>query len=334
MGRMNLQVAYRFYRREFLQPLRTAHGEWPLREGFIVRVESDKAVGYGEIAPIPGFGTETLAGAKDFLGKWVVDPIIMPSGLPCCTFALTTAIQQSKQAAGPGARDYPVAGLLPSGSEALAAAKRKLAAGYTTLKWKVAVDSFETEKAIFEDLLSLLPEAVKLRLDANGGLDQAGLEKWLGLLDQHAGQIDFLEQALPPGEEGLMAELAAASNISIALDESLNMPGRERWLTPDAWRGPLVIKPLLMGNVAPLLEQLRPLAQQLVFSSVFETGIGLFHALDLADGMPEIKYALGFDTIAAFDDDLAGLVPGPALRAKERSKIDLEAIWNQLPPLS
>jgi len=329
-----LKVAYRSYRREFLQPLRTAHGEWRLREGFIVRMESDAAVGYGEIAPIPNFGTETLERAANFLEQWVADPIIMPSGLPCCTFALTTAMQQIKQPACADARDYPVAGLLPAGPDSIDVAKEKLAAGYTTLKWKIGVHPFETEEEIFKDLLALLPEAVSLRLDANGGLCKNELEGWLEILSRSPGQIDYLEQPLPPGEERCMAERAEASGIPIALDESLNLPGRECWLTPGVWDGPLVIKPLLMGNIAPLLEQLRPLAGQLVFSSVFETGIGLFHALELADGIPGIKYAIGFDTIAAFGDDLAGIESGPSLPASERANIDLETIWNQLPLLS
>ena len=329
---MNLKVAYRSYRREFRPPLRTAHGEWNVREGFIVRMESDKAVAYGEIAPIPDFGTETTERAAKFLEQWVADPIIMPSGLPCCTFALTSAMQQLKQPAESGKRDYPVAGLLPSGADAPLVARKKLADGYTTLKWKIGVHAFEAEREILEDLLGLLPKETSLRLDANGGLTRKELESWLEVLSQSVGQIDYFEQPLPPGEEGVMAELAEASKIPIALDESLNMPGRGRWLTPAAWDGPLVVKPLLMGNVAPLLEQLRPLAGQLVFSSVFETGIGLSQALALADAVPGIKYAIGFDTIAAFSDDLAGLAPGALLSAKGRAKTNLEAIWNQLHP--
>lgn len=299
-----------------------------------MRIESDQAVGYGEIAPIPDFGTETLERAANFLEQWAIDPIIMPSGLPCCTFALTTAMQQIRRSASVASRDYLVAGLLPAGSGAINVAKEKSAEGYTTLKWKIGVSPFEAEKAIFENLLALLPESVSLRLDANGGLNRNELDGWLELLSRHEGRIDYLEQPLAPGEEHRMAELAQASRIPIALDESLNMPGRARWLTPGAWEGPLVIKPLLMGNIAPLLEKFRPLAGQLVFSSVFETGIGLSQVLDLADGIPGIKYAIGFDTIAAFDDDLAGMASRSLISVKERAKIEQEAIWNQLPPLS
>jgi len=331
---MNLKLAYRRYRREFLSPLRTAHGEWRQREGFIVRVESEAAVAYGEIAPLPEFGTETLARAADFLEHWVRDSIIMPSALPCCCFALTAALQESRLRQRPLARDYAVAGLLPAGSAALAAAKQKVAAGYRTLKWKIGVQSIEEETEICQDLLAWLPRTVLLRLDGNAGLRRRDLQRWLALLGCHADRIDFLEQPLPPGEEASMAAFAADSGIALALDESLNAAGSDRWLAPGAWAGPLVIKPLLMGNVTTLLEQLQPLAGQLVFSSVFETGIGLSQALRLADSLPPMGYAIGFDTRVAFDDTLSGFGNGPLLPADERIHFNPQMIWNQLAPLN
>ncbi|HKK18244.1 MAG TPA: hypothetical protein VJ952_06135, partial [Opitutales bacterium] len=111
-----MKAAYRPYRREFRQPLRTAHGEWKAREGFILRIEAGATVAYGEIAPLPEFGTETSERAADFLEQWASDPIIAPSGLPCCTFALTAAMRQLKGPAGAEMRNYAVAGLLPAGS--------------------------------------------------------------------------------------------------------------------------------------------------------------------------------------------------------------------------
>lgn len=331
---MNLKLAYRRYRREFLRPLRTAHGEWRHREGFIVRVESETAVAYGEIAPLPEFGTETLARAADFLEHWVRDPIIMPSALPCCCFALTAALQEGRLRQRPLVRDYTVAGLLPAGSAALAVAKQKVAAGYHTLKWKIGVQPLEEETEICQDLLALLPPTVLLRLDGNAGLSRNDLQRWLALLGCHSDRIDFLEQPLPPGEEASMAAFAADSGIAFALDESLNAAACKRWLTPGAWAGPLVIKPLLMGNVSSLLEQLQPLAGQLVISSVFETGIGLSQALRLADSLPPMGYAIGFDTRVSFNDTLSGCGNGPVLLADARIHFNPEMIWNQLAPFN
>jgi O-succinylbenzoate synthase len=93
-----------------------------------------------------------------------------------------------------------------------------------------------------------------------------------------------------------------------------------------------VIKPLLMGNVTALMEQLRPLAAQLVLSSVFETGCGLSLVLSLGDMLPAMNRAVGFDTLSAFDDSLSCMAPGPQIFASERATINLEHIWQQLAP--
>ncbi|MBM3856214.1 MAG: o-succinylbenzoate synthase, partial [Verrucomicrobia bacterium] len=55
-----IRLQYRRYRLPFHAPVRTAHGVWMQREGLLVRREDERgAVGYGEAAPLPDFGTET-----------------------------------------------------------------------------------------------------------------------------------------------------------------------------------------------------------------------------------------------------------------------------------
>jgi O-succinylbenzoate synthase len=55
--------------------VRTAHGRWTVREGLLVRIERpDGTVGYGEAAPVPGFGSETVEAdeaAARALGGWI-----------------------------------------------------------------------------------------------------------------------------------------------------------------------------------------------------------------------------------------------------------------------
>ena len=57
-------IQHRAYRLPFRQAVRTAHGPWAEREGFLIRaervVEGRAVVGWGEAAPIPWFGTETV----------------------------------------------------------------------------------------------------------------------------------------------------------------------------------------------------------------------------------------------------------------------------------
>ena len=227
-----------------------------------------------------------------------------------------------------------VAGLLPAGAGVLGAAPSKLAAGFRTFKWKIGVGPVQEEIGLCRELLEALGPESKLRLDANGGLHVEDLEVWLNALVPHASQIEFIEQPLRVGEEQMMSELAAASEIPIALDESLNGPDGLRWFEPGAWEGPLVIKPLLMGDVVELAERLRPSAHRLVFSSVFESVFGLGNALSLMEILPRSPFALGFDTLRAFDDGLSVSGEGSKICAAEISELNLDELWNRLPHLS
>ena len=403
---MELRLSYRAYRRTFLRPLRTAHGEWTHREGFILRVDAGGGTAYGEVAPLPDFGTETLSEADALLARLAETPDMeLPAAHPCCAFALSAAkrslIARDARAAEPRARNdaaevpskvrgkrnadipvrqqqsceqgadptpqdrnvlppqkrqdaaskteqarslnwtqaaasaaRPVAGLLPGGSSALASAAAKLAAGYRSLKWKIGVLAVEEEIALGAELLGIVPRDVKVRLDGNGGLSLDALARWLDFLSGFSDRVEFIEQPLPPGAEATMAAMGASAGVPIALDESLNGSGGGQWLQPGAWAGPLVIKPLLMGDLSALEARLRPVATQLVYSSVFETVFGLCQALDLVGQLPASPYALGFDTAAAFDDPLSPGFAGPRLDMGQPTTINLDQIWNRLPHLT
>jgi len=343
---MSRKITVKRYGRRFRKPLRTARGEWALREGFLLRVETDAGVGYGEVAPIPEFGSETLAAAEAFLQRFVQDPgSAVPTGMPCCAFALSAALLMIAEGRPPcrplklgkprstrrsslPKKDYPVSAFLPSGSTALRTAEAKLALGYRNLKWKIGVEALGKELASARSLLESLPPGARLRLDANASLDRDGLAHWLTLLADFPEAVDYLEQPLPCGEEAAMAEAMASSGVAIALDESLNGSGGARFLEPGAWAGPLVIKAPLMGDVAALRAKLSPVAGQVVLSSVFETGVGLENALALADALPGTGRPAGFDTVGAFDDALNHIQPAPIICAADRAGYDPERIWN------
>lgn len=348
---MSRQISVKPYRRAFRQPLRTAHGEWATREGFLVRVKEEGRIGYGEVAPLPSFGSETLAEATAFLEQLVSQPeIAVPANLPCCAFALSAAQvvmergsfyslengEEPNQSAPhlpaskvvPPPRDYSVSALLPSGSTALRLADEKSKAGYLSMKWKIGVEPIAKEITTARSLLDSLPSTVRLRFDANGGLAARELEQWLEFLIPHRERVDFIEQPLACGLEALMSDHMEASGICIALDESLNGSDRERWLKPDAWAGALVIKAPLMGELSQLADRLAPVAEQVVLSSVFETGIGLENSLRLADSLPQIFRPIGYDTMDAFNDGLNYLQAAPTVCTSDRSAYDPELVWN------
>lgn len=345
---MRSKITVKPYRRRFRKPLLTARGEWAIREGFLLRVETEAGVGYGEAAPIPEFGSETVEAAAAFLPRLVQDPgLAVPAGMPCCAFALSAALvmiaegrppyrpglpelQRTTRRSSLPKKDYSVSALLPSGSTALGTAERKLALGYRNLKWKIGVQPLGKELASARGLLEMLPPGARLRLDANASLDRDALARWLKLLADFPAAVDYLEQPLPCGEEAAMAEAMQASAVPIALDESLNGAEGVRFLASGAWAGPLVIKAPLMGDVAALGERLRRVAGQVVLSSVFETGIGLQNVLQLADALPEMTRPIGFDTMDAFADALNPVEAKPSICAVDRNGYDPEQVWNSL----
>jgi O-succinylbenzoate synthase len=349
---MSRQISVKPYQRAFRQPLRTAHGKWASREGFLVRVEQEGCIGYGEVAPLPSFGSETLAEATAFLEQVPSEPeSAVPTELPCCAFALSAAqlaleqgarvdplengeapcqsasrVSKNRSVAPP--RDYWVSALLPSGSAALRLAAEKSKAGYRSMKWKIGVEPIAKEISTARSLLDSLPATVRLRFDANAGLAASELEQWLEFLIPHRERVDFIEQPLACGQELLMADYMKASGIGIALDESLNGTDRERWLKPNAWAGPLVIKAPLMGELSQLADRLAPVVKQVVFSSVFETSIGLENSLRLADSLPQLLRPIGYDTVAAFNDELNYLQAAPTICTSDRRAYDPSLVWN------
>ncbi|MDG1241724.1 MAG: o-succinylbenzoate synthase [Opitutae bacterium] len=332
---MGRRFSFQAYQRIFTKPLRTARGAWSVRQGFIVCVEDESGVGYGEIAPIPEFGSETLAAAEAFLWGLVADSeladdVAALAALPCCAFGLSSAQgQMLSNPASVGRRNYEVAALLPAGAAGLRVLQAKLARGYETFKWKVGVDFAEVEQSLFQKMMARLPTGARLRLDANCGFSITDLESWLWVLQRYADQVEYLEQPLTVGQESLMAEYAESFGVPIALDESLNSAAGWQWLRE--WRGPLVVKPALMGDIAALVERLRPVAERVVISSVFETAVGLENTLRIADQLPDYKLAIGFDTLTAFADGLSPQKSAPIISAAERTGLTSETIWKQLP---
>lgn len=286
-------LQYRRYALPFRVPMRTAHGPWQERAGVIVRREDAAGkVGYGEAAPIPGFGSERLDDVIAMLASLGnrVDAerfAAIPAGLACLRQALESASPQAVETAAkksPAAPAYlPVAALLPAGRMALAQVAPKADAGFRTFKWKVGVGDIGDELALLDDLCGALPAGARLRLDANGAWERRQAERWLERCADRP--IEHVEQPVAPearGAEDLLLGLAGDYPTPLALDESLvNQGDIERWLGA-GWPGVFVVKPLLLAESEATLAKLAAAKAKVVFSSALETGIGARTALRMA----------------------------------------------------
>jgi len=338
-------LACRRYRLPFLHPARTAHGVWEEREGLLVRLENEEGrVGFGEVAPIPWFGTETLAEAEDALVRLegAVEPARLdgvPERLGCVRFALAAARAGAAPAPAAASR-LAVAALLPAGRAALAAADRAVAAGWVAFKWKVGAGDAADEQALLDDLLARLPGHAKLRLDANGAWNRRLAARWLARCADRP--IEFVEQpcfAEPAATEAerrrtddALRGLADDHPTPIALDESVaGLAGLRAWLER-GWRGVVVIKPALVGAGADLEALLGSFRADVVFSSALETAVGrraaLRTAFRLAGAAPR---ALGFGVTPLFRETrVDGPAAQPFLSPADVEQMNPEAAWTAL----
>jgi O-succinylbenzoate synthase len=361
--RMPYRFQFRRYRLPFRQTVRTGHGIWSEREGVLVRLEDASeggtgAVGWGEAAPIPWFGTETVdevEAACHTLGEWIEAEAMtaVPTALGCLRFALATAQREvdasfavretGGSAAKPGLPYLSVAALLPAGRGALDQILAKGEIGFRVFKWKVGVGDIDEELGLFDDVCGSLPSGAKLRLDANGAWDRRRAERWL---DRCADRpVEFVEQPghAPAGpsavrsarevgkEMDLLLGLASDFPTPIALDESLvGMGDVERWLAA-GWPGVFVVKPLLLGDANEALARLLKAKAPVVFSSALETAVGARAALQLAFAWQGEARALGFGVWPLFADGrFDGPVAAPFIRAGDLAHLDPEAAWNAL----
>lgn len=303
---MIYQLQFRPYQRSFVRSLSTSHGNWKIREGIIIKlIDETGTIGWGEIAPLPWFGSETLAAALDFcsqLGKEITTETIfaIPDRLPACQFGFQSAWEAIKHPQKV-TLNLNFSGLLPTGEAALHTWQQLWQEGYRTFKWKIGVLPIGEEVHIFKQLVQALSNEAKLRLDANGGLNWETATEWLKISDNW--QIEFLEQPLAVGEEKLMLELSKNYSTPLALDESVATIEQLKACYQLGWRGIFVIKPCIAGSPFHLREFCQENNLDVVLSSVFETTIGREASLKLATEISPKNRALGFGINHWFKED-------------------------------
>jgi len=254
---------------------------------------------------------------------------VVPERLGCVRCALASAVGGAGVPADAGR--LPAAALLPAGRSALEAVGRVAGAGYTVFKWKVGVERPEDEWGILDDLLSRLPDAAQMRLDANGAWSSRQAGRWLDRCAERP--VEFVEQPVSPEDPDALAGLARDYPTPIALDESVSgLASLNHWLDR-GWPGVFVVKPSLSGTPSEVLAALEARRADAVFSTAFETRIGRKAALGVAFRYAgPRRRAVGFGTGSFLRDSRFDAPPaGPFIEAGDIGSLQEEAeTWNAL----
>ncbi len=295
-----LRLAWRPFQFPLARALVTAQGRLAERRGWLLRLEAaDGRLGWGEAAPFPGSDPIqacrlSIAQLGPCQGRQQLEEALpaLPGPL---AFAVGAALAELDGLAAEAAASLPAgslpagslpvgslpagwlatgwlqappsAWLLPAGAALLPALEQALSSNAQTLKWKVAAGDDALERQLLEVLLERLPEAARLRLDANAGWDRATAAAWAERLVDEP-RLEWLEQPLADDDiEGLEA---LAHRLPVALDESLR---RHPWLR-ERWSGWQVRRPAQEGDPRPLLAALAVGRPGWMVSTAFETGVG------------------------------------------------------------
>ncbi|MDQ7040990.1 MAG: o-succinylbenzoate synthase [Rhodothermus sp.] len=322
------EVTWRLFR--FRLPLtRPLPSGAVVRQGWLVQVQGEEAVGWGEVAPLPGFSRETPEAAIRALQDWLPRLSLLPAtatfmeygealvpmlaGAPASVrWGLELALAQW-QATRQGRRlDTWLASdpltvvamnalVAAQGQEDVAQLAAIRAAGYRTVKLKVGEYVWEEAVRWVRRFREILGPEVTLRVDANRAWS---LREALAFAEAVADQgIAYIEEPVRDPEQ--LQAFVRQSPVPAALDETL----AEQPETPlHYWEGvaAVVLKPALIGGLWHAwqrAQEAKALGMAVVWSAAFEAGIGTRGLLALAAASRSTA-AAGLDPYHWLADDV------------------------------
>ncbi len=334
---LTAQICFSYlpYQRRFRQPLQTHHGLWRERTGILVRLrDSDGRVGYGEIAPLAWFGSESLPQALRWCREHegVFDPSLIegiPLEMTATRFGLSCAWQDLQQ--DPVVLQdldqrprWPLCKLLGSPATALKTLADLLDWElWGAVKLKIGLADSDLEQSQVGEVLARLPDRIPMRLDANGGLTKVQVQQWLDSLDPN--RIECLEQPMMAWPQMMDFN----SRIPLALDESV--AGLQSLLAcyRGGWRGWVILKPAISGSW-PEWQQCEAIGRlDCVMSGAFETLVGTYHALRLGRILELDQRAAGFGLEDWLPTD-GGNPVDPFRVGLQVSRLQFAQVWQAL----
>ncbi len=279
---------------------RTSRGKIDTHTAHIIKVWDTKnpnQIGYGEAAPLKGLSIDFHANfeinIQHFLGRLNHGDTISSEELeayPSFRFALETALldletggtQNLFKSNFLNGEPIWINGLVWMSElhNMLEEAKRKVAEGFSCIKFKVGAHDFDTECNMLENFRKYhLPSQIQIRLDANGAFSADDAKLKLKELSRF--HIHSIEQPIAVNQHEALERLCNTGAIPIALDEELigKTPTKEiaKWLRQIS-PAFLIIKPTLLGGLN-ISNQWIQLAENLNIewwaTSALESNIGL-----------------------------------------------------------
>ena len=232
-----MNVRYRKYVLNFKQPSGTSRGVLRQKETFFIEMSEGKRYGIGECGLFRGLSVDDVPHFEEQLAKVCstlergVDASPLYTDFPSIrmgvemalkSFASDDSFQLYETPFSKGAQPISINGLVWMGTIAFMRQQvfDKIEAGYDCIKLKIGALDFDVECQLLAEIRRRYsPEAVTLRVDANGAFNPEEALQKLEKLSQYG--LHSIEQPIAAGQVKAMQKLCAQTPIPIALDEEL-----------------------------------------------------------------------------------------------------------------
>lgn len=308
-------IRWRPFRLPLHAPIVTAAGAIEEREGVLVELrDSEDRRSFGEASPLPEAGDGGAPDVLRLLDEWA-PRLLAGEGLPAGSYsaapsALRCALDDARLDLDGRRRGLRIASIIGGGAvrevrvnavigngppewvreQATAA----VAAGYGTLKLKVAAASLDEDRRRVHAAREAAPDAL-LRLDANGGWDTATAREAIRSLAHY--ELEYVEQPLPARDLDGLARLRGEGICRIAADESVADAAQAERVLDSGAVDVLVLKPMRLGGIRSALNLARDAYWEgvsCVVSTNFDSSLGVAAALHLAAAVDALGARGGF----------------------------------------
>jgi O-succinylbenzoate synthase len=327
------------YKLPLTAPLQLGASTVAHRRGVLLRIRTEQgATGWGDAAPLPGFSSESLADviahARAVVPRWIGTELAgpgadrtrfwqaLPSGgdaPPSFRFATESArvdlfaatrglsvpegleALRSDEENGAPSAPRPTVGLnalitnlLEEGPEQARQCRER---GYRAVKVKVGRAPLDREVDALRRVRAELGAAIALRADANRAWSVGEAVAFA----EATRELDVAYVEEPLASPSRLAELAAQTDLPIALDETTRQVGPEVLRDGPPVRA-VVLKPTLLGLREAQAWSRAATAQGSlpVLSASYESGVGLRMLVALAAVGPDVPVGLStYDRLAA-----------------------------------
>lgn len=320
-----IQVDIIPYELKFKIPAGTSRGVLHNKTSYIIRLEENGVVGYGEAGPLPNLSIDYGIDFQNLVQEKLKNTVSLEdlknltfflNDFPSLKFAFETAIlgleTGGKQALfntsfvekNEGIR---INGLIWMGDIdfMLDQIKAKLDAGFSCLKMKIGAIDFEQELSILKKIRDQFSvHDLELRVDANGAFSVPSALSTLEQLSKF--DLHSIEQPIKQGQVEEMTSLCLNTPIPIALDEELIGVTQKAELLDTIKPQYIILKPTLVGGFQSCnewIQEANNLNMDWWITSALESNIGL-NAIAQYASQFDLKIPQGLGTGSLYTNNI------------------------------